>query len=89
MTVEPYWLHSAKQLARLFERIPDLKLSDLGDDPQKFLASYVPPAGLWDKETEDLRQAFLHMEPRVFQTVYMTYQLELPSRSDSRDDASR
>jgi hypothetical protein len=70
---EPYWRNSAKQLAALFARIPGLKDSDLGDDPQRFLAEYVPPARVWDQRTEDLRARFLSMGEPQFRGIYNTF----------------
>jgi len=64
--MEEYWAITAKNLAGLFSCIPGFKLSDLGDDPQKFLAAYVPTSSLWDERAEHLRQYFVRMEPRLF-----------------------
>jgi hypothetical protein len=73
MTFEdPYWVESARALARLFTYMPDVDPSDLGDDPQKFLASYVPK-GLWDERAESWRSTFANMGDKEFQGVYQTY----------------
>jgi hypothetical protein len=70
---EPYWVNSARTLARLLANIPGLKDSDLGEDPQKFLAEYVPPAGTWDKRSEGWRSMFVHMGEKQFRGIYDTY----------------
>lgn len=70
---DPYWVNSARQLAELFSQILNLKDSDLGDNPQAFLASYVPPAGSWDKKTEWLRSMFVRMGDKQFLGIYQTY----------------
>jgi len=71
--VEPYWVESARMLARLLEYMPDIKPSDLGDNFQKLLKSYVPPAGLWDERAEGFRSVFLGMSDKQFRSVYQTY----------------
>jgi hypothetical protein len=70
---EPFWVESARQLARLFTYMPDVNPSNLGDDPQKFVASYEPPAGSWDEWAESSRKSFVRMDQRAFQSVYQTY----------------
>lgn len=70
---EPYWVNSARQLARLFEHMPNVNPSDLGDDPQKFVTSYVPPAGSWSEWAETSRESFVHMSDKQFQSIYETY----------------
>ncbi len=39
MEFETYRLDNARLLAEVLAHIPNLKPSDLGDDPQRFLAS--------------------------------------------------
>lgn len=73
MEFETYWLNSARQLARLFTYMPDINPSDLGDDPQKFVASYVPPGGTWDEWAEFSRKSFVDMSDKQFRSVYETY----------------
>lgn len=73
MEFETYWLESARQLARLFAHMRDVNPSDLGNDPLKFLQSYVPPAGMWDEEIESSRSSFVHMSDKQFRSVYETY----------------
>ena len=70
---DPFWIHGARRLAELFACIPDLKDSDLGDDPQRFLAAYVPAPGSWDERTERLRSSFVEMEEKPFRGIYDTY----------------
>jgi hypothetical protein len=70
---EPYWVDSARILARLFEHMPDVNPSDLGDNFQEFLKSYVPPAGSWDERMEAFRSVFVQMGDKQFRGVYETY----------------
>ena len=69
---DPFWVESARGLARLFEQMPDVNPSALGNDAQKFLASYVP-TGPWDKRSESRRNFFADMEEKAFRGVYQTY----------------
>lgn len=77
MIEEPFWTDSAKRLAFLFSRMPDVDPLQLGADPQSFLKAYKPVSVLWDKEADHSRQFFTAMESKTFNSIYETYRSEL------------
>ena len=74
-------------LGALFACIPDFEPREMGANFQAFLASYKPPPGLWDKETEYLRDHFAMIGPKEYESVYQTY-LDLAEGGDTEDPSS-
>ncbi len=82
MAEEQFWINSAKELARLFAYMPEVRPSELGADAQKFLETYKPASKLWDEQAEDLRKSFVYMSPQEFVSTYETY-MDEKRKSDS------
>ena len=70
---DAYWEASAKRLAQLLSRMPNVKSSEMDADPQKVIADYRPAPDLWDETTEAWRQQFVEMGQKQFQAVYDLY----------------
>jgi hypothetical protein len=73
MIEEEYWANAAKQLHRLLLRMPGVTPSDLQVNGTMFLATYIPPQGSWDDATENLRQSFVIMPSKQFNSILETY----------------
>lgn len=79
--MEEFWIHSARELATLISRMPDVDPVKLGEDTQNYLKAYKPTSVLWDERADALRESFVKMEPRIFNIVYETYKSEIRKHS--------
>lgn len=77
MTEDPFWIDSARQLAVLFSRMPDVDPLYLGADAQSFLKAYKPVSLLWDKDSDSSRERFVTLEPKTFNSIYQLYRSEI------------
>ena len=64
---EVFWEVMEKRLAALLSVMPGINPANLGDEPQQFLASYMPP-GSWGEEEKALLRQFAEMDSRAFKT---------------------
>ena len=80
---EVFWEVMEKRLAALLSVMPGINPANLGDEPQQFLASYMPP-GSWGEEEKALLRQFAEMDSRAFQNIYAGYRNKMQRQAFKR-----
>ncbi len=71
--MDEHWKAAAADLGRLFAVMRGVDPRNLGPEPQRTLAAYEPPPGLWSDDDRARRDRLVAMDRRVFDSVYATW----------------
>jgi hypothetical protein len=77
----PFFEQNADDLAAFLASLLNVNAYDLGDDPQKTIAGYIPPPGFVLSEKQRATQKyFASMGPKAFSCVYLVLQMRHQQR---------